>query len=218
MHVVLLEFALFAVMMTVAVLSGGQWYPNLIAERPFAKTCVAVLTIAATVAFLFQILGWALNQLQQLNVEVARPSNLVDEATAETPKWEARLQGELRRLGCYGGGIDGVWGEQSRNALSDFLTAVGKYNEYGDTVPVDDAVRLMSSSPDRVCTTSTVLKSETSMRKYKAAYNLHLLSCTKRFLGIPIEDGSQECRVLLANREKYARQLEDLGITPPGSR
>ncbi|WP_172331076.1 peptidoglycan-binding protein [Mangrovicoccus sp. HB161399] len=36
-----------------------------------------------------------------------------------------RLQAELRRLGCYGGKLDGIWGPKSRKALDEFLRRTG---------------------------------------------------------------------------------------------
>lgn len=59
------------------------------------------------------------------------------------------LQGQLRRLGCYGGPIDGDWGPASRYAAARFVKAV---NAALPTKEPDDVLLVLSRETDgRVC-------------------------------------------------------------------
>lgn len=42
------------------------------------------------------------------------------------------LQDGLKRLGCYDGPLDGIWGDASAAALAKLITAVGKTDEHPD--------------------------------------------------------------------------------------
>lgn len=54
----------------------------------------------------------------------ARPVQVKAPAT-QTPRQLARqIQSELKRLGCYGGTLDGSWGSGSRAAMTEFISAV----------------------------------------------------------------------------------------------
>jgi putative peptidoglycan binding protein len=59
------------------------------------------------------------------------------------------LQQELKRVGCLGGEADGVWGEQSRSALKDFVRHA-KLN-IGTDEPNVSALDAAQSRRERVC-------------------------------------------------------------------
>ena len=59
------------------------------------------------------------------------------------------LQRELQRLGCYGGPIDGDWGEGSRRALERFARRVDV--DLKTDEPSMRALRAVEETERRVC-------------------------------------------------------------------
>ena len=78
---------------------------------------------------------------------------IVPEPTPVTTSDESlitRLQRELERVGCDPGEIDGLWGDETRDALRQFAKSTGKL--IPTEQPTDDALREVSVSPKEVCT------------------------------------------------------------------
>jgi len=59
------------------------------------------------------------------------------------------LRRQLRRVGCYGGEIDGIWGQLSRRAMQAFTSRVNA------TLPVDQPdhilLAMLQNHPDKTC-------------------------------------------------------------------
>lgn len=63
------------------------------------------------------------------------------------------LQRELKRVGCYTGGLDGDWGPRSRRSLAEFGEATGK--AFG-AQPSAEALAAVKVQVGRVCAAATV--------------------------------------------------------------
>ncbi len=61
------------------------------------------------------------------------------------------MQGELKRIGCYGGQLDGHWGPLSRDALRRFAHATKR--QLNSLEPNDENIRLLRSTGRTVCST-----------------------------------------------------------------
>ena len=57
------------------------------------------------------------------------------------------LQRELQRVGCYGGAVDGIWGDQSRLALERFARAMSI--DLRTDEPTRLALKAAEEAPDR---------------------------------------------------------------------
>ncbi|MTD94934.1 hypothetical protein GIW81_11390 [Hyphomicrobium sp. xq] len=204
-------------MISIGLMSGGFFFRDALAQRPIYELVAGVVVIAATLTWGFEMYGLAAVKWEQLN-EYQRQTEIDSENAARAEKIEVNreLQTELKRLGCYGGPLDGVWGDQSSAALSEFLKAVGRQDEFGDSVKVSDARAMFSAAPDQVCSTAAATRVTTTMRRYKSAYNSHVKNCTDYVFVFRVRKRTPECTALQANRDRYARQLEAMGVQPPG--
>lgn len=69
----------------------------------------------------------------------------------DTERWKLvkSLQAELKRVGCYWGKVDGIWGKGSKWALADFMKSVNA------ALPTDDPdyiqLQLISSHGTKIC-------------------------------------------------------------------
>jgi hypothetical protein len=77
------------------------------------------------------------------------PSRPAAPPPAENKDLARALQQELKRVGCLGGDADGVWGDQSRSALREFVRHA-KLGIAGDE-PNVAALDAASASRSRVC-------------------------------------------------------------------
>lgn len=59
------------------------------------------------------------------------------------------VQGELQRVGCYGMGVDGDWGNGSRRAMTAFYEA--KKLKPGELEPTEAVYRALLAEPAKVC-------------------------------------------------------------------
>ena len=59
------------------------------------------------------------------------------------------VQGELQRIGCYGMGVDGDWGNGSRAAMRGYYKA--KSVELGEVEPTEAVYRALKVEPEGVC-------------------------------------------------------------------
>jgi hypothetical protein len=76
-------------------------------------------------------------------------SNVPDAAPTEPEALIRVVQTELKRVGCYSGGIDGQWGSRSREALADFagFTKLSLPNDE----PTSKALQAIAGQKNRVC-------------------------------------------------------------------
>ena len=72
--------------------------------------------------------------------------------SARSPEGESlakELQRQLRRVGCYGGDITGVWSQSTRRAMQAFM------NRVNATLPLDQPddvlLAMLQSYPDKIC-------------------------------------------------------------------
>lgn len=64
------------------------------------------------------------------------------------------VQGELKRIGCYGMSVDGDWGNGSRNAMRAYYKA--KKAEAGAVEPTEAVWRALLAEPEKTCDTPVV--------------------------------------------------------------
>ncbi len=78
-----------------------------------------------------------------------RTTTLTPKTYAERWKLAKALQSELKRVGCYWGKIDGVWGKGSKWAIADFMRSVNA------TLPTKDPdyilLQLVASHSNKIC-------------------------------------------------------------------
>jgi uncharacterized caspase-like protein len=60
------------------------------------------------------------------------------------------VQGELKRIGCYGSKVDGSWGKGSRGAMAAYYAA--KKMDPGEVEPTETVWRSLQAEPAAVCT------------------------------------------------------------------
>lgn len=79
----------------------------------------------------------------------AAKASLAPKSYAERWKLAKALQRELKRVGCYWGKIDGIWGRGSKAAMADFIQSVNA------ALPTKDPdyiqLRLVSGQTGKVC-------------------------------------------------------------------
>ena len=82
-------------------------------------------------------------------------SEAEDAATIDVPALVRDLQAELKRVGCYSGSVDGVWGPRSRRSLAEFarIASIDAPDEDPDSAPhgFDGILDQLRASTDRVC-------------------------------------------------------------------
>lgn len=97
--------------------------------------------------------------LARLN-EVAAALPHIDglDPTGNTPATPENLalavQGELKRIGCYGMSVDGDWGNGSRNAMRAYYKA--KKADAGEVEPTEAVWRALLTEPEKTCDTPVV--------------------------------------------------------------
>lgn len=64
------------------------------------------------------------------------------------------VQGELKRIGCYGMAVDGDWGNGSRNAMRAYYKA--KKRDAGEVEPTEAVWRALLAEPEKTCETPVV--------------------------------------------------------------
>lgn len=64
------------------------------------------------------------------------------------------VQGELKRIGCYGMSVDGDWGNGSRNAMRAYYKA--KKAEAGEVEPTEAVWRALLAEPEKTCAAPVV--------------------------------------------------------------
>lgn len=83
----------------------------------------------------------------------ATATSLKPMSHAERWKLAKALQRELKRVGCYWGKVDGVWGKGSKWAMADFMRSVNA------ALPANDPdyllLRLVSSHTNKICGRTT---------------------------------------------------------------
>jgi hypothetical protein len=79
----------------------------------------------------------------------ALESNVPDAAPTEPEALIRVVQTELKRVGCYSGGIDGQWGDRSREALADF--AGFTKSSLPTDEPTSEALQAIAGQKSRVC-------------------------------------------------------------------
>jgi hypothetical protein len=79
----------------------------------------------------------------------ALESNVPDAAPTEPEALIRVVQTELKRVGCYFGGIDGQWGDRSREPLADFA-GFTKLTLPTDE-PTSEALQAIAGQKSRVC-------------------------------------------------------------------
>lgn len=211
MHVLWLELGT----LTVAVLSGGFFYRERLATKPLLELVVGAVFIIGALQFLFGAVSSAYTWTQSVADDMQAQARLINEAAeqAEDLATNKEFQSNLTRLGCYHGNIDGIWGQQSRIALADFLDALGKADQFGDTVKVTDARKLFAEAADGVCAAA---RRAAVLRTYRTAHNAYLRRCVKHFLVFPIELATADCTELKRERDNSAQSLAEFGIPLPG--
>lgn len=100
------------------------------ASRPIAKAAPSTTVAAPADPAAAEPMPWQtdvapITVTTQTAAVAPAPQSEVVKAAARTPRQLARqIQSELKRLGCYGGALDGSWGSGSRAAMSEFISAV----------------------------------------------------------------------------------------------
>lgn len=97
-------------------------------EITMLRTCSFTLALAMVVALPTTVLGQMQNAAPSqmdsspASVSISRgiPSSVETSFAGGEPLLARDLQGQLKRLGCLSGEVDGVWGEGSKQALKDF--------------------------------------------------------------------------------------------------
>lgn len=74
---------------------------------------------------------------------------VVPKATTKTTNVAARVQRQLKRVGCYYGAIDGIWGQGSRKAIRRFNRATGRSLE--PSRPSTRQLGIIKAYGGRVC-------------------------------------------------------------------
>ncbi len=77
-----------------------------------------------------------------------------DVLSKHDPKLIRELQSQLKRVGCYGGDLDGIWGSQSQTALEKFSKLRGL--KQNSAVPNMGALQSAVSSKKKVCQVKSV--------------------------------------------------------------
>ena len=152
MHVFLYELAI----LSIAVLSSGFFFRERLAEWRVLEIVVGFVAVITMLEAVFGVYAKAATWAQQLSEEYEKSSQIAREVARENRVKALRgLQKELSRLGCYHGPLDGVWGLQSQQALSDFLKAHGDQSYDGvSSITIEDAQQLFAAAPNGVCLTS----------------------------------------------------------------
>lgn len=73
------------------------------------------------------------------------------------------VQTELKRIGCYAGGVDGDWGNGSRRAMERFYTA--KKLEKGEVEPTEVVWRSLLTEAEGTCKPEPAAAKKTTTKK-----------------------------------------------------
>lgn len=113
-------------------------------RAPFYFTPPPVVAEAATPGFAF-----AIEEVTLISAPPAAGRALYAQ-TARVPEDLARaVQGELKRVGCYGNTVDGDWGAGSRAAMDAYYAA--KTQDVGGEDPTEALYRTLLAESDTVC-------------------------------------------------------------------
>ena len=113
-------------------------------RAPFYFTPPEVVADAATPGFAF-----AIEEVTLISAPPAAGRALYAQ-TARVPQDLARgVQGELKRVGCYGNTVDGDWGAGSRAAMDAYYAA--KKLDVGSEDPTEQVYRTLLAEGDTVC-------------------------------------------------------------------
>lgn len=205
MHILIAEIGTLAV----AVLSGGYFFRDRLEQWPALQLVAGGIIMVATLVTLFECYGSAAKNMRELSEQIHQRAELekAKATQAEEQAINRELQAELARLVCYRGALDGVWGAASRQALTDFLQAIGADNDYGTTIKVVDLRRMFRAAPDQVCSPRNPVNQAAALKRYTAAHNEYIRKCVQYFLAIPIETQSEDCRTLKNVREQLRARL-----------
>lgn len=77
------------------------------------------------------------------------------------------VQGELKRIGCYGMSVDGDWGNGSRKAMTTYYAA--KKLEPGEVEPTEAVYRALLAEPENTCDKPAVVAKAPTKAPAKAA-------------------------------------------------
>jgi len=197
--------------------SAQRWFffRERLAQKPLLELVAGLLLMVGALQFIFGAIASAYTWSQRIAQNYQREALLIRESAekAEEEGINREFQSALIRLGCYEGNVDGVWGDQSKTALTEFLDAIGKTERYGTSVKVSDARALFAESQDGVCTR---VRRTASLRRYRTVHNDFLGQCMGHFLFVPFEKTSPACTTLKSQRDEAARTLKALGVTLPG--
>jgi hypothetical protein len=208
-------FEIFTILLAVG--SGAKFYGVSLQPYPRLYRLAAALAMCATIYGVVHLISLADTSRRYISTEWARQRELVDrEARRVSDENSNReLQGELKRLSCYRGAIDGVWGDGSKQALADFLIASGNEKTFGNSVPVADAKKLMKSSSDQVCSLTSSVNQSTTAKRYKQAHNAYISACQEHFLIFPYLKTSDDCMQLEVERSALGRKLSEMNVPIP---
>lgn len=210
MHLLLAEIAAISV----AFLSGGYFFRERLSAFPALQLLAGLVVVVATTTTLFEWYGSAAKGLSQYSRSLERQGEIDREKLAanEEQALNRELQNELIRLSCYRGVADGVWGERSRQALSDFLVSIGKEKEYGASVKVGDLRRLFRSAPNGTCAPTHPVNQAAAISRYRASHDRYVKECIDYFLLFPVERKTGACTSLKYDRDQHAARMGQMGI------
>ncbi len=214
-----MQFAWIEILfIAVGVLTGRKWFEESLKPYPLLYSLGGTVAAIVSIYTLIQIVAYADNSRRYLATEWSRHRELVDKDVQRTSEeaMNRELQGELKRLSCYRGSIDGVWGDGSKQALADFLIATGNEGSFGNSVPVTEAKRLTRAAPDLVCALTNLVNQATTVKRYKQAHNAYISACQEHFLIIPYFKGSDECAELEVERNALKKKLSEMSVAIPG--
>jgi hypothetical protein len=100
------------------------------------------------------------------------------------------VQSELKRIGCYSGGIDGDWGNGSRRAMERFYAA--KKLEKGEVEPTEVVWRSLLSEAEGTCKAEVATKKATTKKTTTKKTTTKQTTTTKK----PSGGGSPSCKFI----------------------
>lgn len=198
-----------AATLSMCILSGGILFKEKLQHWPSAKLLVGGLAILSTLLLLFELYGSGAKHIQKFRDSMAEQAKLDNDKQdkADDSALHRELQSDLKRLGCYRGGIDGHWGEQSKQALTDFLASIGTAEKYGNSIKVAELRTLLRSAPNGVCRPVNPTNQMSPLKRYETAHNAYLAECVTYFLAFRLESYTGACKALKLERDNLLAKL-----------
>lgn len=102
-------------------------------------------------------------------VNKGRSAQTDDQGGSDESSLASELQSELKRLGCLGGRVDGIWGSGSRRALARFADQAGLSLDSEPTQEALEAAKNADSARCRVATAPAQRRTGTVRRRVRCS-------------------------------------------------